>query len=226
MLQGIPTIIWGEKSEKIYVFVHGKLSCKEAAEVFALKACQKGYQVISFDLPEHGERKEQQYACNPWNGLRDLTLIGDYIGKQWSEFYLVAFSLGAYFSLLAFKDLFIKKCLFVSPILDMKHLIENMMLWSEVDEDMLKEKKEIPTAMGETLSLEYYSYVKEHPISKWDIPTKILYGQEDHLMEREIMDDFVRRFKSELTVLKDCSHSFNTPEHANIMEEWLDCNID
>lgn len=225
-IQGIPAIVWGEKSEKIYVFVHGKLSCKEEAEAFARRACPKGYQVISFDLPEHGERSnQQQYACNPWNGLHDLTVIVEYIEKQWSELNLVAFSLGAYFSLLAFKDLFIKKCLFVSPILNMEHLIKNMMLWFEVDEEVLEEMKEIPTPMGETLSLEYYTYVKEHPIVKWDIPTKILYGQKDHLMERETVDTFTKKFQCELTVLQDGGHSFNTPEHALFMEEWLECNI-
>ena len=51
--------------------------CKEYAEKFAEIAEKKGYQTISFDLPEHGERKDSSYRCDIWNGMHDLTVIGD-----------------------------------------------------------------------------------------------------------------------------------------------------
>lgn len=51
----IPAVIWGEPSKKVYLFVHGKLSDKEAAKRFAQIAEEKGYQTVSFDLPKHGE---------------------------------------------------------------------------------------------------------------------------------------------------------------------------
>lgn len=34
----IPVIIWGAKSDKIYIYVHGKKSNKESAESFAIMA--------------------------------------------------------------------------------------------------------------------------------------------------------------------------------------------
>lgn len=34
-INDIPAIVWGEKSDKVYLFVHGKMSSKESAEVFA-----------------------------------------------------------------------------------------------------------------------------------------------------------------------------------------------
>lgn len=225
MIQGIPAIIWGEQSDKVYLFVHGKFSRKEDAEGFALKACAKGYQVISFDLPEHGERKGQDLECNPWNGISDLTLIGEYVRKQWRELYLVAFSLGAYFSLLAYKDIPFKECLFIAPVVNMENLIQNMMRWSKVEEIELMEKKEIPTSMGEILSWEYYSFVKNHPIIAWDIQTKILYGSKDHLTEPMVMDEFVTKFNCELTIIEGLEHQINTPEQASIMEQWLESNI-
>ena len=49
----IPVIIWETKSDKAYIYVHGKMSDKESAETFARIAENKGYQTISFDLPEH-----------------------------------------------------------------------------------------------------------------------------------------------------------------------------
>ena len=55
-IQGIPAVIYGEASEKVWLYVHGKQSAKEAAGRFAETVCAKGWQVLSADLPEHGER--------------------------------------------------------------------------------------------------------------------------------------------------------------------------
>jgi len=42
-IDGIPAILWGKTSEKIYIHVHGKMSRKEYAEQFAIIAENKGY---------------------------------------------------------------------------------------------------------------------------------------------------------------------------------------
>lgn len=223
-IEQIPAILWGEKSSHLYIFVHGKLSCKEEAQGFAEKLCPKGFQVLSFDLPEHGDRKEEKYECNVWNGVHDLKVIKDYVIKNWEDINLFATSLGAYFSLLSFHDLPLRNCLFLSPILNMEQLIRNMMLWFQVEEETLKEKKEVPTPMGETLSWEYFTYVKEHSIINWNVPTAILYGSRDNLQSREIMDDFSRRFHANLTVLKDGEHYFHTPEQIKFLFEWIEQN--
>lgn len=34
-INSIPAIIWGDESDKLYIHVHGKMSCKEHAESFA-----------------------------------------------------------------------------------------------------------------------------------------------------------------------------------------------
>lgn len=59
-ISNIPAVLWGAKSEKIFIAVHGNMSNKEDAviQILAEEANQKGYQVLSFDLPEHGERKK------------------------------------------------------------------------------------------------------------------------------------------------------------------------
>lgn len=145
----IPAILWGEKSEKIYIFVHGKKSYKEEAEFFAKIATAKNYQVLSFDLPEHGERKNENYPCDIWNGISDLNIIWNYVEKRWSNISLFANSLGAYFSLMTYHDYPLSNCLFLSPILDIERLINNMMTWFNVSEEVLKEKKQVPTSIGE-----------------------------------------------------------------------------
>lgn len=52
----IPAIIWGEPSERIFIHVHGKMSRKEYAESFAAIVQEHGYNTMSFDLAQHGER--------------------------------------------------------------------------------------------------------------------------------------------------------------------------
>lgn len=50
-------MVYGAPGEKGYIFVHGQNGYKEEAEAFAKNAVPAGYQVLSIDLPEHGERK-------------------------------------------------------------------------------------------------------------------------------------------------------------------------
>ncbi len=218
----IPTIIWGEESDKAYLFVHGKMSSKEAAENFANIAEQKGYQTISFDLPQHGERIYESDRCDIWNGVRDLSVVGDYVFENWKEVSLFGCSVGAYFSLNVYNTYDIKKCLFQSPVLDMEYLIKQMMTWFDVSEELLEREQEVDTPI-DILSWEYYQYVLEHPVEKWSVPTSILYGGKDNLQSLEVVKNFMDRFSCRLTVAEDSEHSFIGDE--DIVEEWLFGNI-
>lgn len=99
------------------------------------------------------------------------------------------------------------------------------MLWSKIDQKILKEKKEIQTDFGETLSWEYYSYVKENPIINWKTRTTILYGSKDNLTEREIIDLFVKKYSCNLDVMENGEHYFNTAEELKILDKWIETNI-
>lgn len=224
-IDDIPAILWGKPSDRVYIFVHGKLSCKEEAQGFAEIATKRNYQVFSFDLPEHGERKSERYPCNVWNGVRDLHTVWSYVKQHWSSIHLYANSLGAYFSLLAYKDYSMESCLFLSPILDMERLIQNMMEWFGVSEEVLKEKKTVPTPMGETLDWEYYCFVRENPVDKWAVPTAVLYGSKDNLTEQSVVDDFVKRFGADLTVLQDGEHYFHTQQQLAFLRQWEEKHI-
>lgn len=224
-IKGIPAVLWGEESESIYICVHGKMSKKEEARDFAVKAASKGCQVLSFDLPEHGERINDDYPCMVWNAVNDLDVIGQYTQQNWSDICLYGSSLGAYFSLLAYKDVPIRKALFLSPILDMERLIQNIMKWSSISEQELRERQKISTPMGETLYWDYYCYVRENPIEKWNAPTAILYGSEDNLTERSVVDDFTKRFNCDLTILEGSEHWFHTEKQLVFLDEWFNKNI-
>ncbi|WP_300685667.1 alpha/beta hydrolase [Acutalibacter sp. 1XD8-36] len=219
-IDGIPALVWGSKSEKVYIHVHGKMSRKEFAEGFAVIAESKGYQTISFDLPEHGERAENhEYRCDIWNGIRDLKLIAGYAFKHWKAVFLYGSSLGAFFSLHAYKELPIKKCLFQSPIVDMEHLIKKMMAQLSVTEDDLRKRGEIPNPI-DPLRWDYYRYVKEHPITAWDIPTAILYGGKDWFQSEKVMQGFVQAHGCDFTLSPGREHAFMGDGDEEIVNDW------
>jgi len=220
----IPTLVWGEKSDKVYLCVHGKMSSKESAEGIAIIAEQRGYQTISFDLPGHGERQNEDKRCDIWNGIRDLTAIGDYVFANWKEVSLYACSLGAYFCLNAYHTREIKKCLFQSPILDMEYLIKQMMIWFEISEERLAQEKEIDTPI-DLMTWDYYQYVKEHPVPKWDVPTGILFAGRDMFQSIEIVKNFANKFNCVLTVSENSEHPFMGEEDGAIVEQWLRDNL-
>lgn len=224
-INGIPSMLWGEKSNKIFIAVHGNMSNKEdeVIKILAKKVISKGYQLLSFDLPEHGERKEDKtYLCKVQNCVRDLSDIMTYAKEKYDEINLWACSMGAYFSLLAYKNEDIKQCVFLSPVVNMKTIIDNMMLWSNVTENELKEKQEIKTDFGQTLYWDYYEYVKNNPIISWDKKTHILYGDKDNMQSEDLIKDFSSKFSCDLSVLENGEHYFHTEEQLKFYKEWLD----
>ena len=220
----IPALVWGEPSDKVLLCVHGKMGFKECVEGIAEIAQEKGYQTISFDLPQHGERKDEVERCDIWNGIRDLTLVGDYVFSRWKEVSLYACSLGAYFSLHAYPKREFKQCLFQSPILDMEYLIGQMMLWFDVSEERLCREQEVNTPI-DVLSWNYFQYVKDHPVSKWNIPTCILYAGKDNLQSRDVVTDFASRFGCSLTVSEQSEHPFMDEGDGPVVERWLRENL-
>ena len=223
-IESIPAIVWGEKSSKAYIFVHGKLSKKEDAESFAEIAAGKGYQTISFDLPEHGERSEQEYRCDIFNGIADLDKIGEYVFGKWERVSLFGCSLGAFFSLNAYLDKHFENCLFQSPIVNMEYLIEQMFVWFNITEEQLRIQGEIQTPV-DTMTWLYYTYVKEHPISKWTVPTHILYGAKDNLQSYEVINAFANKFNCCLTVSENSEHPFMEESDKTIVKTWMDKSI-
>ncbi len=216
----IPAVLWGEKSDNIYIFVHGKMSNKEEAQTFAKIAASKDYQTISFDLPEHGERTDKEYKCSITNGIADLTQVGNYVFDNWKSVSLFGCSLGAFFSLHAYRNRDFGNCLFQSPIVNMEYLIRQMFSWFHITEEELQAKGKISTPI-DTMSWPYYMYVKEHPVDQWTTPTHILYGARDNLQSREVINAFADRFNCRLTVSQNSDHPFMDAGDREIVEAWM-----
>ena len=223
-IEGIPAIVWGNPSDKVWLCVHGKMSSKEAFATLAEIAERKGYQTLSFDLPQHGERKEESPQCDIWSGKRELPLIADYAFRRWKEVSLYGCSLGAYFSLNAYPGCGFQKCLFQSPILDMEYLVRQMMLWFGITEERLEREKEIDTPI-DLMTWDYYRYVLDHPVRAWDIPTHILFGGKDDLQTMDIVKSFAQRFGCGVTVSPDSAHPFMEAADIPILRQWLEDNL-
>lgn len=217
----IPAILWGKDSKKLYLYIHGQGGYKEEAEMFSKIVNQYGWQVLSIDLPEHGERKSEINSFDPWHVVPELSMIMEYAKSKWEKISLFANSIGAWFSMLSFEKENFWNCLFVSPVVDMKKLIAKMMNWANVSETQLEKERIIPTDFGQTLSWEYWQYVLAHPILKWKIPTKILYGEKDHLVDRQIIEEFAYKFNCDLTIMENGEHWFHTKQQLDVMHKWI-----
>ena len=217
----IPAVLYGDNSEKLFLYIHGKMGSKEEAAHLAEIVYPMGYQVLSIDLPGHGERTGEMERFVPWEVVPELQAVYANTQKRWKKISLYANSIGAYFSLLALRDAKLEKSLLVSPILDMEKLIRDMMGWAGVTQEQLKEAGEIPTAFGETLSWNYLTYAAEHRITEWDSPTAILYAGQDHLTSRQTVDDFAQRFGCTVTVMENGEHWFHTEEQMAVLDAWL-----
>lgn len=219
LIDGIPAVMWGESSNRMFIAVHGQMSNKSDVpiEMLAEVAIKKGYQVLSFDLPEHGERKGERKLA-PEQVFSDLKKVFDFAKVRVNEISLFACSIGAYYSMVAYTDFTFEKVLFLSPIVDMKRLIEKMMKTVSVTPQQLEKEKFIPTDF-EPLEWGYYQWVLSHPIV-WEKRTSILYGKSDEICDLKTISNFTDSTGSNLTMMEDGEHWFHTKEQLEFLLKW------
>lgn len=218
-LAGVPAILYGERSRKVYLYVHGKNGCKEEAERFAQTACSAGWQVLAIDLPEHGARRDRPEQLLPWAVVPEIQAVYARMQPVWPHIRLYGVSIGAWLAMQALRAEKPEKALLVSPVVDMETLILSMMQGAHVTEEQLKAAGEIPTEMGETLSWPYLCWVREHPL-QWHIPTQVLYGDKDALTSRAVMERFHRQSGAHLTILQGGEHWFHTEVQLAVLQSW------
>ena len=194
--------------KRAILYIHGKNGSSLEAEQYR-KACA-GFDVIGVD-----------YRDGPvWTVQNSVRGAYDAARGRYASVSVLANSVGAYFAMHSLQNCPLERALFLSPVLSMERLILDMMGWAGVTEEELRERREIPTDFGEPLSWNYLCFVREHPI-KWDVPTEILYGEQDELISREMVDDFVHSHSAGLTVMEGGEHWFHTQEHMRFVYEWI-----
>ena len=214
----IPAVLYGETANQGYLFLHGQMGRKEEAEAFARVVCRKKFQVLSIDLPGHGERRDRGEELLPWTAVPDIRAALDWAACRWKTISLRATSIGAYFAMLAFDAP--EQALLVSPVLDMEGLIATMMGWAGVTEEQLREHGEITTSFGQTLSWKYLCWVREHPVRRWTCPIRILCGSGDQMTPRQTVETYARQHNAKLTVMEGGEHWFHTAEQLTVLRKW------
>ena len=220
-LSGVPAVVYGESAPRVLLCVHGKLGRKEEGEWVARTASPLGWQVLAVDLPEHGARQGCPERLVPWQAVPELRAAMDYARARWRTVALYAVSIGAAFSLEAFAECPPDRALLLSPVPNLRTLIERMMLGANVTADRLRAECIIPTAFGETLSWDYYAHACAHTVQRWTPPTAMLCAEHDALVPRADVDAFAARFSAELTIVPDAEHWFHTETQLATLESWL-----
>lgn len=218
----IPAILWGGAGDKIIIAAHGSHSSKidDCMWVLAEEAVKKGYQVLTFDFPQHGERVCETERLMPNECVRELEAMYSYAKNCAKSVSVFGCSMGAYFQLLAYADFAIDRAWFLSPVTDMERIIRNLMAYCHVSEEEFWERVTVENDI-ETLYYPYYTYVKSHPITKWGHETYILRGERDMLCEYEAVRQFADTFQCELTQQKEGEHWFHTTAQLEFFRAWL-----
>ena len=89
---------------------------------------------------------------------------------------------------------------------------------------MLCIKREILTPI-DTLSWDYYQYVKKNPVARWNSPTYILYGGKDNLQSLQVIENFAKSNSVLLTISEQSEHSFMGNEDDKIIKSWICDNL-
>lgn len=197
----------------VVVYIHGKGGSAEEAERYQKLFPQDS--VIGFPYT----------SKTPWQVQEEFPLFFEGLQKEFKSVRVIANSIGAFFTLHGLKKAKIERAFLISPIVDMEKLISNMMLWASVSEQDLQEKGSIETTFGETLSMEYLVWVRNHP-TFWQIPTSILYGNNDHLQGFHVVKSFAEKIGGDITVMENGEHWFHTEEQMAFLNAWILSHLD
>ena len=193
------------------VYLHGKGGNAREAERY--RALLPGWRVTGLDYR----------AQTPWEAREEFLAYFKAARRDGTKVLVIANSIGAFFAMQALDETRVDRALFVSPVVDMERLIETMMAEEGITEPELRQRGEIKTEFGETLSWRYLQDVRQHPI-RWRVPTAILYGSDDALMPRETVEAFARRTGATLTVMEGGEHWFHTKAQMQFLDAWVRAN--
>ena len=193
---------------RLAIYIHGKGGNANEAEHYTSLLLK--YDVIGFDYQSQ----------NPWNAKREFSNFYDKATKEYDSTIVIANSIGAFFTLVSLANKRIERAFFISPIVNMKKLIRDMMQWAGVTIEELQKKEEISTNFRETLSWNYYSYACNHPI-EWKIPTYILYGEKDNMTSKKTITEFAKETGASLTIMPDGEHWFHTEKQMEFLDRWI-----
>ena len=217
-IENVPAALYGERSERVFIYIHGLFGSRRDAEGFAQIACESGWQVLAVDLPEHGGRTDGALLL-PWVAVPELRGVMRYAQANWQHVNVYAVSIGAWLSMQAFGGQ-AEKCLLLSPLVDMEGFIRRSMQQSCVSEERLKAQREIDVPNGQPLSWDYFVYACENPAHAICPDTHIFFGENDEITPRAVMERFAAENGCGLTVLENAAHRIHTEAELRRLRAW------
>jgi len=193
---------------KAVLYVHGKKGNADEANHY--KELFKDYEIIGLDYKGQFPDEVKEELINKYNELKD----------KYEDIILIGNSIGCFYILNAFEDRYnFEKVFFISPIIDLYELLRNWLKIFKVSEEELKEKGQVELPVG-LITYECFEYAKNYQI-KWNSKTYILYGENDNLMDKYIVDYFARHHNGEMTIMNNGEHWFHTDEQMLFLDNWI-----
>lgn len=223
-LCGVPALVWGGDSARCILAVHGMMSHKADTPIRLLAevAAAQGIQVVSIDLPGHGDRAGEMERCTAQYCTPEIRRVLELLLAEGRTVGLFGISLGACFGLMASESLPVSQTLLVSPVVDMAALIESMMGAAGVTLEQLEREGVIPVPDGLPLDWQYYCYVRDHAPMHWTAPTAVLIGDRDELEPPAVTEAFCQKNGCSLKQIPGAGHWLHTPEELSVLGSWLE----
>ena len=184
-----------------------------------------GYQVLSIDLPEHGERKHgEEKICAVDSGAGaangDKTLSKQMEANQFAgeQHWRILFNAGDGKRQYRKGAVCFADCGYGTADFDNDAP-------AKVTEAQRQEKGKIVTDFGQTLSWQYLCWIREHALQNWAIPMAVLYAGRDTMTDYETIETFAKKHAAKLTVYEQGEHRFHTPEQLEVLKKWERGNL-
>jgi len=219
----VPVLLWGEEDcSRLFVAVHGKGGHKQDAAItaFARQAVAAGCSVLSFDLPDHGERQDSKRGTLP-QAVSDLEAVCQFARTLAENVGVFALGYGAYLTMAAYARLPINWLMLAAPEVDMVRILRSMLQRAGATPAQLEKEGSVWTDTGWEVNWNHYSYAMENPVI-YDAccPMDVLYGRRDELVLPEEVERFVACHHGRLTVSDEAGHRFEDEASLSALENW------
>ena len=189
------------------VYIHGLYGNHRESDFYSFFS--KKHDVIGLDYQDG----------NPWEVKEKIIKEFSEIYSKYKTVYVIANSIGAFYTYMYLSDFRIAKAFFISPLVNMRQVIEKTAKSHKITIEQLKEERIITLEDGQVLSYDFYESLSSK--DNWSAKTHILYGEKDKLVDKESIYKFVVNHNASLTIMKNGEHYFHTPGQLKYIRKWI-----
>lgn len=201
------TLGFSRMKERAVIYIHGKGGNASQSRNYAHL------------FPDSDVIGIEYSASTPWDAESEFPRLFDKASRGYSSVDLIAVSIGAFLAVNSLGKKRIRKAFLISPVLDMEGLIMHMMETDGITESELREKGEIASSYGETLSWKYLCYVREKE-REWGIPTTIIRGDGDLMAPEDGIMAFASKHSASVITIHS-GHYIHTKEELEAMDDAI-----